>query len=138
MAGRPDRTRPVHRSGAAGYFRKAQEFFESMRQALEDGRWSAAGLNAVHCAISCCDAVLVYYTQQRSAGSNHEAAVHLLASLAKVPEARQKAETLRKILHQKHMVEYEDRAVTAHEAAEMAKLAERLHQWAGQLLGPQR
>lgn len=134
MTGRRDRTRPVGRSGAAGYLRKAGEFLESTRQALGAGRWNAAGLNAVHCAISACDAVLVYYTQERSASSDHEAAVHLLASLTKVPEARQKAEALRKVLHQKHMVEYEDRAVTAHEAAELAKLAERLHQWAEKLL----
>jgi hypothetical protein len=78
--------------------------------------------------------VLVYYTQERSASSNHEAAVNLLAALNKVPEARQKAETLRKVLHQKHMVEYEDRAVAAREAAELAKLADRLHQWATKLL----
>ena len=136
MTGRHDRTRPVSRSGAAGYLKKAGEFLESMRQAQQAGRWNAAGLNAVHCAISSCDAVLVYYTQERSAGSNHEAAVHLLASLAKVPEARQKADTLRKILHRKHMVEYEDRAVTTQEAAELAKLAERLHQWAAKLLEP--
>ena len=134
MTGQHDRTRPVRRSGAAGYLRKAEEFLESTRQALEAERWNAAGLNAVHCAISACDAVLVYYTQERSASSDHESAVHLLASLAKVPEARQKAETLRKVLHQKHRVEYEDRAVTAREAAELAKLSERLHQWAKKLL----
>lgn len=134
MTGRHDRARPVGRSGSSVYLRKAGEFLDSMRQALDAGRWNAAGLNAVHCSISACDAVLVYYTQERSAGSDHEAAVHLLASLGKVPEARQKAETLRRVLHRKHMVEYEDRAVTAPEAAELAKLTERLYQWAAHLL----
>jgi HEPN domain-containing protein len=124
----------VERAGATTYLKKAAEFFESTQQAMQGGRWNAAGLNAVHCAISACDAVLVYYTEQRSAGPDHEAAAYLLSSLAKVPDARQKAETLRRILQEKHVIEYEDRTFTAHEAAELAKLAERFYRWATELL----
>ena len=94
------------------------------------------GLNAVHCAISACDAVLVYYTEQRSASPDHEQAAYLLSTLPKVPDAKAKAETLRRIVHEKHLIEYEDRAVTAQEAAELAKLTERFYAWAKQLVEP--
>lgn len=135
MTGRRDRVRRVDRSRAHVYLQKAAEFFESMQQAVEGGRWNTAGLNAVHCAISACDAVLVYYTEQRSASpDHHEAAAYLLSALAKVPEAKLKAETLRRILHEKHLIEYEDRPFTAREATALAKLTERFYQWACGLL----
>lgn len=129
MAARRSRTRRVERSSAANYLKKAEEFFESMNQALQAQRWTAVGLNAVHCTISACDAVLVYYTEQRSASPGHETATYLLSTLAKVPDARQKAETLRRILDQKNVIEYEDRTYTAEEAAAIAKLTERFYRW---------
>ncbi len=120
----------MERRAAAQYLKKSAEFFESMQQAVQAQRWNAVGLNAVHCAISACDAVLVFYTEQRSASPDHETAVHLLSSLSKVSEAKHKADTLRRILHEKHLIEYEDRMVTAQEAAELAKLTERFYRWA--------
>lgn len=134
MAAQRRPVRPVERTGAARYFKKATEFFESMQEAMKAGRWNAAGLNAVHCAISACDAVLVYYTEQRSSSPDHEEAAYLLGALVKVPEARQKAETLRRIVHEKHLIEYEDRTFTSQEAANLAKLTERFYLWAKQLL----
>ncbi len=130
MAARRSPVRRVERLRAASFLRKATEFFEVMQQALVAGRWNAAGLTSVHCAISACDAVLVYYTEQRSASPDHEAAAYLLGSLAKVPEAKPKAETLRRILQEQHVIEYEDRSFTAAEAAELAKLTERFYRWA--------
>ena len=135
MAARRNRTRRVDRTAAASYLKKATEFFESMQQAMHAQRWNAAGLNAVHCAISACDAVLVYYTEQRSASPDHDAAAYLLSSLAKVPEAKQKAETLRRIVQEKHLIEYEDRSFSAHEAAALEKLTERFYQWAKEVVG---
>ena len=136
MAARHNHTRRLDRTAAASYLKKAAEFFESMRHAIEAGRWNAAGLNAVHCAISACDAILVYYTEERSASPDHETAAHLVSSLPKVPDAKQKAETLRRILQEKHVIEYEDRSVTSREAAELAKLTERFFRWAQEVVGP--
>ena len=135
MAAQRHRVRRIERAAAERFLKKAIEFFESMRQAMSAGRWNAVGLTAVHCAISACDAVLVYYTEQRSASPDHETAVYLLSSLSKVPDVKQKAETLRQIVHEKHMIEYEDRSCTAHEAAELAKLTERFFRWASDVVG---
>ena len=134
MAARHSPARRVERSRAIGFLRKATEFYETMRSAMQTKRWNAVGLNAVHCAISACDAMLVYYTEQRSASPDHERAVDLLSALDKVPDAQPKAETLRRILHQKHIIEYEDRSCTEIEAATLAKLTERFYQWASTLV----
>lgn len=131
---RRDRIRRVERARAGSYLAKATEFFASMQEAVHARRWNAAGLNAVHCAISACDAVLVYYTERRSASPDHEAAAYLLGSLTKVPEAPTKAQALRRILQEKHLIEYEDRPFTAHEAAELARITERFYRWADNLL----
>lgn len=130
MAARHRQTRTVERSRADLYLRKSTEFLETMREALVAERWSAAGLNAVHCAISASDAVLVYYAGHRPAGPDHDSAADLLATLNKVPDAAAKAQSLRRILDRKNLIEYEDRICTAQEAADTAKLAERLHLWA--------
>lgn len=134
MAARRSSIRRVEKVRAVGFLRKATEFYATMQEAARASHWNAVGLNAVHCAISACDAVLVYYTEQRSASPDHEMAAYLLGMLDKVPDAKPKAETLRRILHEKHVIEYEDRAFTASEAATLAKLTERFYTWTQQLL----
>ena len=60
-------TRSVSRSAAVNYLGKAQQFSRAMLGSLDKGDWDAAGLNAVHCAISANDAVLVLSKGIRSA-----------------------------------------------------------------------
>ncbi len=82
--------------------------------------------------------MLVYYTEARSASPDHDTAAYLLGSLTNVPDVHQKAETLRRILQEKHIIEYEDRSFTAHEAAALTKLTERFYHWAQKMVGSSR
>ena len=134
MPRRPDRIRQVHRSGAAIFIKKASEFFDSMQHAMQVEQWNAAGLNAVHCALSACDAVLVFFTEQRFASPDHDAAANLLESLNKIPQAKQKADTLRRILREKNLIECEEREITHRDAAELTRLTERFYRWAHRLI----
>ena len=134
MVARRERVRRVERARAVGFLAKATEFHAEMQQALAAGRWNAVGLTAVHCAISACDAVLVHYTEQRSASQDHEEAAERLAQVSAVTDASSKAETLRRILHYKHSIEYEDRSFEASEATAIAKLTERFYLWAREVL----
>ena len=97
---------------------------------MQTEEWNSVGLSAVHCAISACDAVLVRYTEQRSASTDHEAAASLLKALTDLPDIKQKTETYRRILQEKNLIEYEEREITPHDAAELAKLTERFFRWA--------
>lgn len=72
------------------YWRKAKSFYAAMKQAEEAGELNAACLNAIHCAISCADAVTTFYLGERSAGQRHEDVVVLLKR-AGMPEAQEKA-----------------------------------------------
>lgn len=134
MAKRPNRVRRVDQTGAHIYLKKATEFFGSMQQAMQAERWNAVGLNAVHCAISACDAVLVRHMGQRSASLDHDAAASLLRALTNVPDVQQKTETLLRILTEKNLIEYEEREITRHDATELAKLTERFYRWANDQL----
>lgn len=49
-----------------------------MRAAVETGDLNLAALNAIHCAISCSDAVCVKFLGERPAGQSHEDSARLL------------------------------------------------------------
>ena len=129
MVAKKIKTRAIERNEYKTYLKKASEFYDTMLQAKERGRWNAVGLNAVHCAISSSDAMLVFYTGIRSVSDDHLAVIDLLLSSIKLPEVNSKCETLRKILVKKSIIEYEDRDFTQREALEILKLTERYYTW---------
>ena len=47
---------------------------------------------------------------------------------------RQKTQTLRRILKEKNLIEYEEREITHHDATELAKLTERFYRWVQKLV----
>lgn len=51
----------VEKSDYRVYLKKARDLHDIMISARDSENWTAVGLNAVHCAISCCDAMLTFY-----------------------------------------------------------------------------
>jgi len=129
------RTRPVRRDHAFSYLAKAQEFLAVAEAARNDGRWDAAGLNAVHAVISAADAVMVFRGGIRSAEQDHRAARDLLEGVVG-PDAKPPLRHLTAVLAKKNLVEYEQRRLTEKEAEEMLVHAERFLAWARQMLPP--
>ncbi|OGL44150.1 MAG: hypothetical protein A2149_09035, partial [Candidatus Schekmanbacteria bacterium RBG_16_38_11] len=119
----------TERSNYKTYLKKAGEFYATMLQAKEMAKWNAVGLNAVHCAISSSDAMLVFYSGIRSSGDDHMAVIDLLSTSLKLSDTKSKCETLRKILVKKSIIEYEDRDFTQKEALEILKRTERFYNW---------
>lgn len=119
----------VERSEYKTFLKKAGEFYNMMIQAKDMAKWNAVGLNAVHCAISSSDAILVFYTGIRFTSDYHLALVDLLSTSIKLPDVKSKCETLRKILVKKSVIEYEGRDFTQNEALEILKLTERFYSW---------
>jgi len=66
MSARKINTKGIQRSEYKTYLKKAGEFYDTMLQAEERKKGNAVGLNAVHCAISSADAMLVFYAGIRS------------------------------------------------------------------------
>ena len=129
------KTSAVHSSLAENYFKKAQEYRDSMNQALADRRPNAAALNGIHCAISAADSLCVHFHGKRSSSKDHSDAVRLLAELFADEEARSQANRLGVILTKKNQVEYEERMFSQAEAASLAKQVERLFPWVASRMG---
>lgn len=136
MSAKKIKTRAVERSEYRTYLKKASEFYDLMYEAQRLEKWNGLGLNAVHCAISSTDAILVFYAGIRSVDDNHLSVVTLLSNSVKLPDIDSKRETLRKILVKKSIIEYEDRDFSQKEALEIVKLTERFYRWVVSRLNP--
>ncbi len=123
------RTARVEKAASPNYWKKAEEFRETMNKALAEDQSNAAALNAIHCAISAADALCVHLSGMRSASKDHADAVRLVAELFPEGEGRRQADRLGGILAKKNELEYQDRLFSHEEAANLAKNAERLFQW---------
>ena len=134
MTPKKHKTRDVSRDHYTTYRKKAKEFLNSMEASLRVREWNAAGLNAVHCAISSADALLVYNAGIRSAGDSHHDISFLLEQHVKDKDAGTKAKTLAKIIDYKYLAAYEDREITEAEAQELAKITRRFFEWMQSLL----
>lgn len=115
------------------FLKKAKDFYEIMLKARDTENWTAVGLNAVHCAISCCDAMLTFHLGIRSAGDDHMRAADLLMRL---PPASEDGEcnTFKRIIAKKNLIAYENREFRQTEALDILKLAERFYRWASSKL----
>lgn len=110
------------------FLNKANNFYEIMLKARDSENWTAVGLNAVHCAISCGDAMLTFHLGIRSAGEDHMQAVELLMQL---PSANEEGvvNTFKRVIAKKNLIAYENREFRQAEALEILKLTERLYRW---------
>lgn len=122
------RTRAVDQGEYIGYWNKAEEFYEVMKHAYKNRMWSAVGLNAVHCVISACDAVLVKSQGIRAAEDDHLRALELLAGVPIVGVEKQ-VTVVRRIIAKKNIIAYESREFRESEASDIFKQAERYYLW---------
>jgi len=116
------------------YKKKAQDFYEGMLLAYTKCNWHSVGLEAVHCAISVTDAVLVCKSGIRCNSDDHRAVISLILEHISNENTKKYADALLKIINMKNLIEYEDRLFTEKEAQDILKRAERYYQWAMRLL----
>ena len=128
MTAKKLKTVNVEKNDYKVFLKKARDFYEVMLNARDTGNWTAVGLNAVHCAISCCDAMLTFHLGLRSAGEDHMRAVDLLMRLPPTFENGE-ANTFKRIIAKKNLIAYENREFRQTEAIDILKLAERFYCW---------
>ena len=100
-----------------------------MLTALEALNFNAAGTLALQCAISSADAICVYEKGIRSISDDHLDVCDIVNSIT-LPDAKEKANLLKRVIRKKNMVQYERRNVYQSEANEMTKATSRFYQWA--------
>ncbi len=115
------------------YLRKADECFHSMNASFANGEWNMAVIAAVHCAISCADALTVKFLGIRHRGMRHEGVSKLLNQL-KLEDIGKKNRQLLNLLSIKSAAEYEPRLMSQTEASEAVRDAERFYKWAKEVL----
>lgn len=128
MTPRKLKTKTVEKSDYKIYIKKAKDFYDTMLKAQDAGKWTAVGLNAVHCAISCCDAMLVFHLGVRSIGEDHMQVADLLTRLPQ-KGANSEMATLKRIIAKKNLIAYENREFHQLEATDILKLTERFYNW---------
>lgn len=108
---------------------KSREFSEAAQAEAAAKRWDAAGLAAIHSAISAADAAMIASTGMRSTSKDHGAVIPLLE--AQIPEFKaQQRRQLGGLLKKKNQVAYERRLLSDLEAKQLVDQATRFARWA--------
>lgn len=127
------KTRNVDKHKYINYLKKADEFFEIMKDSFAKRKFNATVLNAIHCAMSSADALAVFYKGVRHAGERHEDALSLLNTLG-LPDMQNKNRQLLDLLRIKNSAEYEEKLMTEANASDSIKNAERFNKWVKEML----
>jgi hypothetical protein len=121
-------TASVPRGEARAALAKSIEFSLAAQAEASAERWDAAGLAAIHSAISAADAALIASAGMRSASQDHGAVIPLLE--AQIPEFKaQQRRQLGGLLKKKNQVAYERRPLTDVEAKQLVDQAIRFTRW---------
>jgi hypothetical protein len=136
MTPKKTKTATVEKGDYKIYLKKAKNFYKTMIEARGSENWTAVGLNAVHCAISSCDAMLVFHFGIRSLGEDHVQAADLILRLSQ-SNASNAASTFKRIIAKKNLIAYENREFRQKEANDIVKLTERFYRWVHSKLPPQ-
>jgi hypothetical protein len=128
------RTRPKQRGDARRYLAKANEFAESARDERAAGRWTAAGLAAVHAGISAADAVTSLRAGCVSAGDDHMEVVGLLREYAPDDFTKATERQLVGLLSTKAAIEYDDEPLSQARAVTLVDQATRFVEWASAIV----
>lgn len=123
------KTTAVNKNDYAFYLKKANDFYKTMEKAGDSEAWAAVGLNAVHCAISCCDAILAFHLGIRSISDDHMDAADLLTRISRV-KAGGEAAAFKRIIAKKNLIAYDCREFRQSEALEISRLTKRFYDWA--------
>lgn len=127
-------TTEVEKSKYVNFFKKALEFYQSMKDALEQEMWSSAGLTAVHAGITANDALLVCFHGIRSTSPDHQDAVNLTLSLINHEGTKEAISHLRRLIAKKNLIEYEGKVFSRPDAEEVARHVERFINWVKEIL----
>lgn len=116
------------KSGAKDYLKKAEDNYTQMLAAFNARNYNAAGTLALQCAISSADAICVHEKGIHSISDDHLDVCDLVSPLS-VPDAKEKANILRRVIRKKNMIQYEKRNIYQSETEEVVKATSRFYQW---------
>lgn len=129
------KTKDMVKSTYVNYLKKAEECFHAAQNSFKSEEWNASAINAIHCCISACDAICVYFLGKRHSGEDHNDAAKLFQSIKNNEEVNTNANRIMKILRTKNIAEYEERLVRRAEAEAILKDCERFFEYVKKQIG---
>ena len=128
MAPRKIKIKQEDRSAAGDFLKKAEDNHAQMLVAVEAENFNAAGTLAIQCAISSADAICVCEKGIRSISGDHFDVCYLVTSVS-LPDAKEKASLLKRIISKKNLIQYERRNIYRQEAEEIVNASSKFYQW---------
>jgi HEPN domain-containing protein len=124
-------TQKIEKHLYSNYLEKAQEYLEGMKDELANKRWNLVVLAGVHCAISACDALTIFFLGKKHKGIKHSDAAKLLMSVEGLDpkELAEKSSQFISILDFKTPVEYDKTVFRESNTREFVKMVERFYSW---------
>jgi HEPN domain-containing protein len=119
------KTKDVAKVHYVNFRKKAEECFRAAQHSFTGQDWNAAAINVIHCCISACDAMCVYFLGKRHSGEDHNDAATLFKTIRQGEEINANANRILRILRMKNMAEYEGRLVYKSEAEKILRDCER-------------
>ena len=127
-------TKEIERNSYLVYQKKALHAFETMKWALENKQWPAAGREAVFTCISMSDALLAKHKKLRNVSKDHMDVVKVVSTLLPMADRKNQANRLKKVIQLKNLVDYESRDFTEKHALTICQNATRFYEWGVQYL----
>ena len=124
-------TQKVEKHLHSNYLEKAQEYLEGMKDELANKRWNLVVLAGVHCTISACDALTIFFLGKKHKGIKHADAAKLLTSIEGLDpkELAEKSSQFISILDFKTPVEYDKTVFKESNVRELVKRVECFYSW---------
>ena len=129
------KTKDMPKSTYVNYLQKAEECLHASQNSFKSEEWNAAAITAIHCCISACDAMCVYFLGKRHAGENHNEAPKLFQSIKNNEDIKTNTNRIMKVLRAKNIAEYEERLIRKAEAETILKDCERFFEYVNKQLG---
>ena len=125
------KTSDVEKSLYVNYLERAQQCIRAAENSFSKQDWTAATINAIHCCISACDAMCIYFLGRRYTGDDHANAVKLFRAInPNDEEIKTNVNRFIRTIRIKSMAEYEERLVFKFEAEKLLKDCERFFEYA--------
>ena len=128
------KTKPIDKDSYLGYQKKAYHAFETMKLALDNKLWTAAGRETVFVCINMSDALLAKHNGLRNISKDHMDVVKVVATVLPMSDQKNQSNRLRKVIQMKNLIDYESREFSEKSANDIALQATRFYEWGNQYL----
>ncbi|MEK6906924.1 MAG: HEPN domain-containing protein [Nanoarchaeota archaeon] len=122
------KTRELDKHFYLNYLKKAEDFLQGCKNAIENKNWNSVVSLAIHSGICAADALCIFYLGKRSAGESHDEFIHLINGID-IKDVNIKIKQLSSLIGVKNSVEYSENLMSEKDALSAKQNAERFLSW---------